>query len=121
MTLDIASARARLEEERARLMDEIDQLVHTDFPEDEPTIEGHPGRGNHIAETASQTAEHDKSLALLQNLRALETSVENALRKLDRGTYGICDECGNAIAPERLAAIPWATLCITCKARQERR
>jgi DnaK suppressor protein len=45
--------------------------------------------------------------------------VEHALVKFDEGTYGICDNCGKEIAPERLEALPQAALCIKCKGRQE--
>jgi RNA polymerase-binding protein DksA len=38
-----------------------------------------------------------------------------ALAKIESGTYGICERCGQPIAPERLEALPWATLCIDCK------
>jgi RNA polymerase-binding transcription factor DksA len=46
--------------------------------------------------------------------------VEDALARLDAGTFGMCTRCGNPIAPERLEAIPWAPLCIDCQ-RLERR
>jgi DnaK suppressor protein len=117
---DVAGARSRLEDERRRLAEEIEALVRTDFPEGEPS-DSHSGRGNHMAEDASDTFEHEKSLALLQNLRSLSANVESALAKVEKGTYGICDDCGSPIAEERLAAIPYATLCISCKSKRERR
>ncbi len=120
MAIDTADVRARLEEERERLTTEIAALTKADF-ESERDREGHTGRGNHMAEDASETFEHEKSLALLQNLRALEAQVERAITKLDQGTYGVCDDCRKPIAAERLAAIPYATLCIDCKAKRERR
>jgi DnaK suppressor protein len=48
-----------------------------------------------------------------QNLHAIE--------RLDNGTYGICESCGNPIGKLRLQAAPRATLCVTCKTKQERR
>ncbi len=120
MAIDTADIRMRLEDERRRLKAEIDALTKADF-ESERDREGHTGRGNHMAEDASETFEHEKSLALLANLRGLEEQVGRALAKLDRGTYGVCDDCGKRIAEERLAAIPYATLCIDDKAKRERR
>ncbi len=64
--------------------------------------------------------EREKILALLQNLERKLESVDHALRKVERGTYGICENCGNEIDPARLRAIPHAVLCIDCKARAER-
>lgn len=120
MAIDTADVRARLEEERRRLLAEIDALQKADF-ESERDREGRAGRGNHIAEDATETFEHEKSLALVQNLRSLEAQVERALAKLEAGKYGICEDCGKPIAEERLAAIPYATLCIEDKAKRERR
>lgn len=115
MTTDIAGIRARLEEERRRLAEEIDALLKS---ESEPVTER---PGDQLGEGAAQTSEHEKALALVQNLRGLSAAVERALAKVAAGTYGICDDCGNAIAPERLAAIPYATLCISCRSKRERR
>jgi hypothetical protein len=46
--------------------------------------------------------------------------VEQALHKFEVGTYGLYDICGQPIAPERLEALPWANLCLSCKTRQVR-
>jgi DnaK suppressor protein len=51
----------------------------------------------------------------------LLSQVERALQRLDNGTYGICENCGNPIGKARLQAFPRATLCVTCKQREERR
>lgn len=120
MAIDTSDVRARLEEERRRLQAEIDALMKADF-ESERDREGRAGRGNHMAEDATETFEHEKSLALVQNLKSLEAQVEHALKKLEQGTYGVCEDCGRPIAQERLAAIPYATLCIEDKAKRERR
>jgi RNA polymerase-binding protein DksA len=72
------------------------------------------------AAAASQVFEQQRDLALRErNLQHL-AQVEDALARLDAGTFGMCTRCGNPIAPERLEAIPWAALCIDCQ-RLERR
>jgi DnaK suppressor protein len=48
------------------------------------------------------------------------TQVQAALKRLDEGKYGLCARCGNEINPERLKAIPYTTLCVSCQARFER-
>lgn len=115
MTTETASIRARLEEEQRRLVEEIEALLRS---ESDPVPER---PGDQLGEGASRTSEHEKSLALVHNLRGLSAAVQRALEKLEKGTYGICDDCGQPIAAERLAAIPYATLCISCKSRRERR
>jgi len=64
--------------------------------------------------------EREKSAALLAALEARLASVEDALRAMERGTYGICERCGKPIPPERLEVKPEATLCVTCQAEVER-
>ncbi|TMD58504.1 MAG: conjugal transfer protein TraR [Chloroflexi bacterium] len=120
MAIDTTGIRAKLEEERHRIQAEIEALSEADS-QSERERAGRAGRGNHMAEDASETFEHEKSLALLHNLRSIESQVDRALAKLEKGTYGQCDDCGKPIAAERLAAIPYAALCIDCKAKRERR
>jgi len=45
-------------------------------------------------------------------------AIEEALCRIDKGTYGMCRDCGEPIAPARLNAIPWTRVCITCKEKQ---
>ena len=45
-------------------------------------------------------------------------AIEEALVRLQKGTYGVCRDCGEPIAPARLTAIPWTRVCITCKEKQ---
>ena len=50
----------------------------------------------------------------------LERQIEAALQRLDAGTYGVCERCGQPIPPRRLEALPYATLCVACQALEER-
>ena len=60
-------------------------------------------------------------MSLAANSRDLLSQVERAHGRLDNGTYGICENCGNPIGKARLQAFPRATLCVSCKQREERR
>jgi DnaK suppressor protein len=53
------------------------------------------------------------------NLQVILDEIEHALHKIDAGTYGRCDECGQQIPYERLEVRPQATLCVECKGRVE--
>jgi RNA polymerase-binding protein DksA len=57
---------------------------------------------------------------LEENSEAVLAAIDAALRRIEDGTYGTCQRCGNPIAPERLEALPYAELCIDCKRRVER-
>ena len=67
------------------------------------------------ADLASDYAYRSRQTSLLDSLERQLSDVENALDRLAKGTYGICANCGNAILPERLFALPQAELCINCQ------
>jgi len=75
---------------------------------------------DHPADLASETFEREKDLAIRESVESMIHKVINALEKLDRGTYGMCDACGKAIKKARLKALPFATLCLECQDRLER-
>ncbi len=102
--------RSYLEDERARLEAVIARM----------DAEGgaNLGYGNHMADDASEAFEQAKELALHENARKVLVQVTDALEHIDRGTYGICDQCGTEIDPARLEALPYATLCLNCQQRR---
>jgi DnaK suppressor protein len=107
--------RSRLESERKRLIEEMEQLKSTMRPADERR-EGSPfGKRE---EEATESYELERRLTLEKSIREQLASVEHAIHKFEDGTYGLCDSCGKPIPPERLEALPQATLCLDCKARQ---
>ena len=107
--------RARLESERKRLTEEMEQLKTAMRPADERR-EGSPfGKRE---EEATESYELERRLTLEKSIREQLAAVEHALKKFEDGTYGLCDNCGKPIPPERLEALPQATLCLDCKARQ---
>jgi DnaK suppressor protein len=67
------------------------------------------------AAAATQVFEQQRDLALREHNEQHLAAVEAALVRLDDGTYGACLRCGRPIAPERLAALPWAAHCIECQ------
>ena len=69
------------------------------------------------AAAASQVFEQQRDLALRDRNEQHLAQVEEALQRLDEGTFGWCSTCGRPIAPERLEAIPWAAHCIDCQRR----
>ncbi len=114
MTTNFKQHRSRLESERKRLLEEWEQIQANVRPA-EVRREGSPfGKRE---EEATESFELEKRLALEQQLRDHLAEVEHALRKLDEGTYGLCDSCGQPIAPDRLEALPQASLCVNCKAK----
>ncbi|MFG1812868.1 TraR/DksA C4-type zinc finger protein [Kribbella sp. NPDC049174] len=83
--------------------------------------DGGDGAGNDQADVGSTTLERDHEMSLANNARDMLDQIERALSRIENGTYGICESCGNAIGKGRLQAFPRATLCVSCKEREERR
>jgi DnaK suppressor protein len=107
----------RLKKEKAELLEKIEQLRALGQPSAERK-EGSPfGKRE---EGADEASELEKRLALEQRLVESLNEIEHALQKYEAGTYGLCDSCGRPIEQARLEAIPQATLCMKCKASQEK-
>lgn len=70
--------------------------------------------GNDVGDDASQISEVSKNLALKRHLERLLTQIQSAIRRIEQGVYGLCERCGQAINPERLQALPYATTCLNC-------
>jgi DnaK suppressor protein len=68
---------------------------------------------------SSQESDLHVRLALKQTDAKLLRAIEEAIHRIEQGTYGICVECENEIAPARLEAVPWTRVCIECKAKQQ--
>jgi len=114
MTLGFNLLRSRLEQEQKHLTEELEQLKASTRPANERR-EGSPfGKRE---EEATESFELEKRLALEKRLRDQMAEIEHALHKFDRGTYGLCDNCGQPIDPARLEALPQASLCLSCKAK----
>jgi DnaK suppressor protein len=110
MTVDVRKSRTVLEEQRGSLRREMDELG-ADPDTDEVAFDADAG----FSDRSHSTEERGRVIATARALRANLRDVERALAKIDEGSYGRCDRCGNPIGDERLEAIPWALLCIDCK------
>jgi RNA polymerase-binding protein DksA len=79
------------------------------------------GAGNDQADVGSASFERDHEMSLANNARLMLAQTEHALARIDDGSYGICERCGQPVGKMRLMAFPRATLCLSCKQREERR
>jgi DnaK suppressor protein len=107
---ELATLREELTRQREDLRREIED--HGAAPDsDEVTFEGDAG----FADRSHSTEERSRVISVVRALRSNLHDVERAIAKIDAGSYGTCERCGNPIGAERLEAIPWALLCIDCK------
>jgi DnaK suppressor protein len=72
------------------------------------------------ADVASQTFERELLFEMEDGERVILDDIEAALRKIEKGEFGICESCRKGISVPRLKAMPWARYCISCQARAER-
>ncbi|MFN2506855.1 MAG: TraR/DksA family transcriptional regulator [Acidimicrobiales bacterium] len=103
--------RASLQEERERLVQQL-----ADLGEARP--DGSLEFDQNFADTSQVTAERAEVEVLVNSIRDSLNEVEHALGKLDAGTYGVCEGCGENISPARLEAMPATSLCIACASRR---
>ncbi len=79
------------------------------------------GSGEDQADAGTKTLEREQEMSLVNNALDMLQQDERAMARLEDGTYGQCESCGNPIGKARLQAFPRATLCVSCKQRAERR
>ena len=116
---------ADIDEVRDALREDIDRFqsqIETSTAELVGLLrDGSEGAGRDPADVGSANFERDAEMSLANNAREMLDQTKMALRHIELGTYGNCDNCGQPIGKYRLQAFPRATLCVTCKQREERR
>jgi RNA polymerase-binding protein DksA len=115
---ELAAVRAGLEADLVRLEKEISEA--------ELDLAGlmrdaGDGAGDDQADAGTATFEREQEISLANNAREMFEQSGRALARIVDGTYGVCESCGSPIGKNRLLAFPRATLCLTCKSKQERR
>jgi DnaK suppressor protein len=73
----------------------------------------------HLADLATDTFEQEMSASLMTNTRQLQTEVAAALDRIEKGTFGKCEQCGRDISEGRLEALPYTRYCVDCAQNAE--
>lgn len=115
---ELAGVRHQLE---AEIASQREELAQNESELTERLTDPVEGAGDDTADTGAKAFQREHDLALAYNTRDLLAQSEKAIERMDAGTYGVCESCGQAIGKARLQAFPRATLCVTCKQREERR
>lgn len=116
---------AELDEVRTELEAEVTELT-AEIAKAESDIADRMGdavadAGDDQADAGAKTFQREHDLALTHNAKELLAQNERALARIAAGTYGVCESCGLPIGKARLQAFHRATLCVSCKQREERR
>lgn len=106
---------------RKELLEQVELVKNT---EKEGTLKeatgDHSSYAFHMADQGTDTMEREKSLFYAQRDGRLLYHIDQALERIDSGTFGLCHMCKNSIDKERLKAVPHARLCIACKSKEEK-
>ena len=108
---NLAKELERLRSDLAQVESEMDSLIK----------DGGEGAGDDQADAGNKTFEREHEMSLLINARDMVIQTERAIDRIDNKSYGICEVCGNQIGKARLEVFPRATLCMSCKQKEERR
>ena len=121
MSIDTQRFRTELLQERERVQAAIANLreSHPGSLGDE-VEEISDGSDSHVGDSATATLGREIDYTLGENSEQVLAEINNALKRIEEGTYGTCAACGRDIAPERLEAYPWASLCIDDARKAER-
>lgn len=109
----LLAERQRVEHALTSLRDEHSGSLDDEVEEVSATAD------NHLADTASATLGREIDYTLGDNAEQVLSEIDAALQRIESGDYGVCESCGREIPRERLAANPWASLCIDCKRKAE--
>ncbi len=118
---ELGDLRVRLEEEGAQLETQLATILEDSFAASQSEMSGDVGLDDESADAGTATFEREKDLSIENNVRDLLQKIERALRRMDEGSYGICDICGKPIEKARVKALPYVDLCIKDAQAQSRR
>lgn len=117
----MAAIRKKLETQREELLLQLKELEDSAFHFSQSEMSGEVSYDEDYADAGSFTFEREKDLSIANNVQDLLEKINRALHRIEEGTYGICDSCGQPIDVARLRALPHVSLCIRCKKAEERR
>ncbi|MBI3330667.1 MAG: TraR/DksA C4-type zinc finger protein [Candidatus Omnitrophica bacterium] len=107
--------------ERVKLADEIKSIARDASTSPREASGDLSAYTVHMADMAADTYERELSMDLVSSEQQILYQIDDALKRLDDGSYGICQQCNNPITMSRLKAVPYASLCISCQRTKEQK
>ncbi len=107
---------------KEEILDEIKHISDDTLKKSQKEASGDlSGYTYHMADVATDTYDREFSLGLASNERKLIYEFDDALKRIEEGTFGVCEDCKSLIAKNRLKAVPYARLCVKCQEKKEKR
>ena len=118
---ELLKFKTQLEAERVKIADGINHIERDNLNKSQRDASGDlSGYSFHMADMATDNFDREFSLDLASTEQVVLNRIDEALRKIQEGSYGICENCEKAISFKRLKAVPYAKLCIKCKEDEEK-
>ena len=107
--------------ERVKLADEIKSIAHDASTSPRDASGDLSAYTVHMADMAADTYERELSMNIVSTEQELLYQIDDALKRLDDGSFGLCQQCNQPITMSRLKAVPYASLCISCQRSKEQK
>jgi len=107
---------------KEEILDEIKHISEDTLKKSQKEASGDiSGYAYHMADVATDSYDREFSLVLASNEREMLYALDEALKKIEEGIFGICEDCKCIIAKNRLKALPYAPLCVKCQSKREKK
>lgn len=117
----VAKYQAKLQELKEKIANDIKQIAEHASPSERSDSGDVSGHVMHLADVATDMYDREFSMGLASNDRELLVKIEKALKRIEGGTFGLCEECGCSISAARLEAIPYVSHCLKCQEKNEKK
>jgi len=119
--IELAKMRKQLVEQKADVLRELTSIKEDSLGKSQKDASGDlSGYSFHMADMATDLYEREFLLGLAEGEREMLYALDEAIKRIDDGSYGVCDECGVSITKQRLKAMPQAQCCIECQEKKEK-
>ena len=119
---DLAEFRKIVLKKKEEVADELKHISDDTLKKSQKEASGDiSGYTYHMADVATDTYDREFSLGLASNERKLLYELDDALKRIEESTFGICEDCKMPISKTRLKAVPYARLCVKCQEKREKR
>jgi DnaK suppressor protein len=107
---------------KEEVLDDIQHISEDTLKKSQKDASGDiSGYTYHMADVATDTYDREFSLGLASNGREMLYGLDDAIKRIEEGTFGICEECKVVITKSRLKAVPWARYCVKCQEKKEKK
>ena len=118
---DLAEYQKLITKRKNEILDSISRISEDTLKKSQKDASGDiSGYTFHMADVATDNYDREFSLGLASNDRQFLYELEDALKRIEEGTFGICEECKASLTKARLKALPYARLCLHCQQKREK-